>query len=294
LFSDKHPLYEQLSGTFYSKKQGPSTVKLPTRVGHLAGKVEKNESFLPHGSLVPPLEDINLTEVDDDRSFSVHYEMPHSDHVHKSMLLRGIKMPEKMLDGSEVSVIRSKARHTGRSFGGVPLQNHNGGQNGRGGRISYAADNDYSRSQGNDRSNPFAAHLDPNFRPPPLGNQLATNGGHNQYQPPRQQQWADPRGGYRPQSYAQPPPLPPPQYNDRYNGSYNSGGGYQQTRGGYGSSYQDDRQDTRYQRNDGRPFNDGQNRGRGSYSQNGHNGGGYQGGYQGGRGGSENSNGYRR
>ena len=68
LLSDRHPLYEELSSSFYSKKQGPPKLKLKTRQGHLAGKVEKNETFLPHSSLEPPLDEIRLAEVDDDRS----------------------------------------------------------------------------------------------------------------------------------------------------------------------------------------------------------------------------------
>ena len=71
LLSDKHPLYDVLAVPFYSKKsKGSSPVlKLATRIGNLAGKVAKNEDFLPHMDLLPPEEDIKLDpEVDDDRS----------------------------------------------------------------------------------------------------------------------------------------------------------------------------------------------------------------------------------
>ena len=69
LISDRHPLYDELSTTFYSKKQGPPKLKLKMRIGQLGGKAEKNDAFLPHGSLLPPLDDIRLPEdVDDDRS----------------------------------------------------------------------------------------------------------------------------------------------------------------------------------------------------------------------------------
>lgn len=71
LFSEKHPLYDELAVPFYSKKSKDSqpVIKLPTKLGHLAGKVEKNEDFLPHMDLVRPEEDIILEpEVDDDKS----------------------------------------------------------------------------------------------------------------------------------------------------------------------------------------------------------------------------------
>ena len=83
--------------------------------------------------------------------------MPQSIHVHKSMLLRGLEMPKVVLECPDIEATRAKANSSGRSFGGAPLRgDRNGG--GRGGRINYG---------GNDRSNPFAAHINPNFAPPP-------------------------------------------------------------------------------------------------------------------------------
>jgi 5'-3' exoribonuclease 2 len=187
--SDRHPLYDVLATEFYSKKQKKGDhgnhVSLPMRTGGLAGRAEKNSNYLPHMSLLGPEEDIKLEpEVDDDRSMSVLYTMPTSKHVHKSMLLRGVKLPEKKLDHSDIAILKSKARHSGRSYGGAPLQNTHrngsygngggGGRGGRGGNISFQADRppppqyDQQRGGGDiDRSNPFAAFLDPKFVPPP-------------------------------------------------------------------------------------------------------------------------------
>ena len=215
------------------------------------------------------------------------------------MLLRGVKMPQPLLDSTEISIIKSKARTSGRSYGGVPLNHQNGGQNGgygRGsGRISYAVDNNHGRQNDSfNRSNPFAAHLDPNFRPPPVvGNHAASAGGYNQYQAPRQQAGPDQsyRDSHRPQSYGAPPPPPQP-YNDRYSNSYN-GGGYQQGPNGA-------RRDSYEQRGGSRSFSDGYSRGQGQIGQGGYNDGGHQGSqggynsgsYQGSRGG--HGGGYRR
>ena len=87
---------------------------------------------------------------------SVHYEMPKSNHIHKSMLLRGLEMPKPVLERADIEATRAKANSSGRSFGGASLRgDRNGG--GRGGRINYA----------DDRPNPFAAHINPNYAPPP-------------------------------------------------------------------------------------------------------------------------------
>ncbi|OXV08499.1 hypothetical protein Egran_03738 [Elaphomyces granulatus] len=155
LVSDHHPLYKELAANFYSKKQGLPKYKLNMRVSEgLAGKVERNEAHIPHSSLASPFEGPNMPGLDDDRSIIVDYEIPKSIHIHKSMLLRGVKFPPPTLDEAEIKVVKSKAQHSGRWFGGAPLRNGNG--NNRGSRMNYTAD----------RPNPFAAHLDPAFAPP--------------------------------------------------------------------------------------------------------------------------------
>lgn len=70
LISDAHPdLYEDITSHFYSKKQGVPKFKLdPRRSDGLAGKVEKIEGYVPHGSLVYPLERNTMPDVDYDRS----------------------------------------------------------------------------------------------------------------------------------------------------------------------------------------------------------------------------------
>ncbi|KAK2768217.1 5'-3' exoribonuclease 2 [Arachnomyces sp. PD_36] len=220
ILSDRHPLYEELAANFYSKKQGVPKYKLNMRVsGGLAGRVERNEKYIPHSSLVSPLTEEGMDDLDEDRSMSVHYEIPKSSAIHKSMLLRGVKFPPPTLDKTDIEITKSKARQSGRSFGGVPF---NGNGRGRGGRMSYASDRG---GRGGDRPNPFAAHLNPGFSPnqQPLGNP-----------PPG---WVPPppgSGGFSrgppppPEGYRGPPPGPP-------QGGYNRRGGpYNQPPGSYG------------------------------------------------------------
>lgn len=94
-----------------------------------------------------------------DNSTSVHYEMPRSTHVHKSMLLKGVKHDPPALDRQDIEATKSKASQSGRSFGGAPLRGGRGGGRGRGGNINY----------GDGRPNPFAQHLNPGFVPPSNG-----------------------------------------------------------------------------------------------------------------------------
>nr|7OPK_A Chain A, 5'-3' exoribonuclease [Thermochaetoides thermophila DSM 1495] len=126
LISDAHPgLYEDITSHFYSKKQGAPKFKLnPRRSDGLAGKVEKIEGYVPHGSLVYPLARNSMPDVDYDRSITVRYIMPSSAHQHKSMLLRGVKLPPPALSRSDIEIIRSKAKNAGRSYGGAPLRNN--------------------------------------------------------------------------------------------------------------------------------------------------------------------------
>lgn len=167
------------------------------------------------------------------------------------MLLRGVRFAPPALDQGDISAVRNKSRFNGR--GG--FRPNNGG--GRGGNQYNAP-----RPGMNDRPNPFAAHLDPSFVPPPQGG--AGGAGYSRGPPP------PPRGGsygYQNQGqgynqsgyYGQDNnyqrsqnqygyPAPPAAYNQQgyYNAprgggnhrgdsrGYNNRGGYQsQGRGGY-------------------------------------------------------------
>jgi 5'-3' exoribonuclease 2 len=149
MFSTKHPLYQEVVINFYSKRQGTPKYKLNAKRSEgLAGHVEKIESYLPSSSLLSPLDNLDVPVLDEDLSVSVHYEMPRSHNVHKSMLLRGIQMPVPMLDRTDIEGTRANTGKTGRGYGGAPLYENGAG---RGQRINYA--------------NPFAQHLNPNFNP---------------------------------------------------------------------------------------------------------------------------------
>ncbi|CAI7609092.1 unnamed protein product [Penicillium glandicola] len=243
MLSDRHPLYQDLVANFYSKKPGPAQYPLKEEVsGGLGGIVERSDTYIPHSSLVSPLEAHGMPGVDDDRSLTVLYTIPKSSHVHKSMLLRGVKLPTPMLDSNDIRATHNRSQNSGRSFGGAPFQGR-----GRGGRMSYSSD----------RPNPFAAHLDPKFNSGPQGGPGGAPivppgwvppsqgyGGYARGPPP------PPRGGM---SHQYPPQQPPQhgyqqsgdyygqqnnQYNQggQYNSGYQSGYGSQDYRGGRGGN----------------------------------------------------------
>jgi len=70
MFSDAHPtLYDEVTVNFYSKRQGAPKYKLNPRTSSgLAGKIEKIDDYIPHGSLVYPLERKGLPDIEYDRS----------------------------------------------------------------------------------------------------------------------------------------------------------------------------------------------------------------------------------
>ncbi|EEP82353.1 5'-3' exoribonuclease 2 [Uncinocarpus reesii 1704] len=216
--SDRHPLYKDIVANFYSKKQGVPNLKLNMRVSEgLGGEVERDGAYIPHSSLVAAINDVELPSLDQDRSISVLYDIPKSIHTHKSMLLRGVVFNPPVLDRTDIEVTKNKAQHSGRAFGGAPL--HSGNGRGRG-RISYAGD----------RPNPFAAHLDPNFKPPHNVNGPPGSGrggppqfdrGRSRY-PQSQQSRGGNYGGYGGQSdsYSQRDSYQPPA---RGRGSYQPG-----------------------------------------------------------------------
>ncbi|PQE27507.1 5 -3 exoribonuclease 2 protein [Rutstroemia sp. NJR-2017a BBW] len=125
-----HALYDEITSKFYSKKQESSQLKLNPRVSEgLTGLIEKNEAYLPHSSLAFPLESGAMPSLDEDHSISVHYEMPQSKHIHKSMLLRGVELGKPVLNQSDIEMTKSRAARSGRSHGGVPLSGDGRGRN---------------------------------------------------------------------------------------------------------------------------------------------------------------------
>nr|OQO30737.1 hypothetical protein B0A51_01861 [Rachicladosporium sp. CCFEE 5018] len=265
IFSTRHPLYEEVASSFYTKKATTtpgSKVKISSKISEgLAGKMAKSESYIPNATLEFPLptSQDKFTDLEQNEAVTVHYHMPQFPELHKSMLLPGIKFNEPMLDYSDIQTTREKANKSGRSHGGVQLSQNGDRSDGR--RINYGAQN----GNGNGHNNGGGYQGNNGYGP---------NGGYgsgNGYGgPPSQGRLPD----LPPQLAAQaarhfpggmPPQMPqgyPPQQNGRgggggygdrggyerrdergYGGQQNVGGGYGGQRGGgqggYGGGYRD-------------------------------------------------------
>jgi 5'-3' exoribonuclease 2 len=220
LLSDGHPLYDEITSTFYSKKQGAPKYKLSVKVSEgLAGKIEKDESVLPWGTLSFPFSEDAMPEIESDRSLrytslvqctrdelisnSVHYEMPHFNNPHKSMLLRGLQEPTPTLTQIDLEVTRNRANRSNRD------------QHGNSSRGNY--NNNRGRGRGQNGSNsgpPRPPSGNFGFPPAPGG-------------PPS---WALPPGFPPPGGFGNGPPPPPPPGV----AGYGNGSGYIPPPPGYG------------------------------------------------------------
>ncbi|KAH8684782.1 exoribonuclease 2 [Tricladium varicosporioides] len=240
LFAEKHDdLYADVAGNFYSKKQTSTEFKLNPRSSEgLTGLVVKNEAHVPHSSLSFPLSDA-MPSLDDDRSISVHYEMPKSKHIHKSMLLRGVKFNAPALNASDIEVTKGRAAKSGRSHGGVPLQGDGRGRN----SFNYAGGNqNQSQYQGQNNRQSYSGPPGSGYN----GNRNGYNGNNYATSPPGYQ--PPPPPGMTAMGFGRgPPPPPPPSYYSQppqpygYNGRPDSGppgyGGNNGGRRGGGDSY---------------------------------------------------------
>ncbi|ATY67077.1 5 -3 exoribonuclease Dhp1 [Cordyceps militaris] len=208
LLSDSHEsIYDEILTNFYSKRQGSAQFKLnPKTSDGLSGYVEKQEGYVPHGTLHYPLERKSMPDIDYDRTMSVNYDMPKLTHDHKSMLLRGVKMPTPALTRSDIEILRGKSSRGG--YGGSnrggrydPGGHHHFRQNGRG----RGQDFGHGRPQLN-----YQRQGD--LRPPPQHHFQGQGG------------WQPPHPGSSGFGRGVPPPPPPAQHNGSSQGYYNGAG----------------------------------------------------------------------
>lgn len=146
--------------------------------------------------------------------------MPPSSHTHKSMLLRGAKLPPVALTRSDIEIMKGKARRGGRSYGRAPLRRfdpssgrqapiHYGpnGQTQRGGHRGGHRGGGYGRGGHGQTFPPYPSSQPPSWQPPPPG---APGFGMGVPPPPPPTHHGSGRGGgYSQGGWAGPPPGPP-------------------------------------------------------------------------------------
>lgn len=98
--------------------------------------------------------------------FSIHYEMPKATHVHKSMLLRGVKFSPPALNQSDIEATKGRASKSGRSYGGAPLQSGSRGRN----SMHFTSSNQYTPRYQEGQASP-QNYTNSNYPAPPPGRQ---------------------------------------------------------------------------------------------------------------------------
>lgn len=69
IFSDSHALYTHAASHFYSKKQAQAKFQLDPQIsGGLSGELERNDDYVPQSSLLWPLEEGSMPNLEEDRS----------------------------------------------------------------------------------------------------------------------------------------------------------------------------------------------------------------------------------
>ncbi|CAK7264910.1 5'-3' exoribonuclease 2 [Sporothrix epigloea] len=214
-------LYDEITSSFYSKRQGATKFKLdPLTSGGIAGNIEKMEDYIPHGALTYPLERKALPDIEYDRSLSVNFELLPTSHAHKSMLLRGVKLSAPVLNRGDKEALLYNTSRSGRNF--------NNGQGYNNGRSRYGNGGGYQpRSQEPERQ---ISRPNGRDRPPPYSH--GGSNGPSSYARPNPA-WTPPAPGQAGfGSGRPPPPVAAHPGGGRYNdGGY--GGGNYHNRGGY-------------------------------------------------------------
>ena len=264
LVAEENDLYDELCALY--AKRNNADVRLPINPEHsrgITGFVRRDPDCVPTSTYPSPLTSIGLQDLINDRSISALYEFPPQSTPHRSVLLKGVKKPDRILTEED----REMTRRGGR--GGR-------GGRGRGGRGSYnhhSHNSDY-RSAGNGHSGGLRMGNGPvggmGRAAPPRWDANGSNGGASgQYVPPH--------------ARAQPPPQNrDTYYQDPYRSNGGGGGGY----GGaaYGQAPPRDAYAAPYRGAPAPYGGNGPSYGGGSYSSGGGGGGGYGGSSYGGGG----------
>ncbi|KAJ4295573.1 5'-3' exoribonuclease 2 [Kalmusia sp. IMI 367209] len=120
MFSQTGRLFGSMNKALYQK----GVEKLQIDHEHsdaLHGEIERHDLFVLDSQLVPPFDaDSEEFDIVTDGSIRVYYEMPKVDSktAHKSILLKGIRMPERALNESDEAQVRRQQNGRGGYRGG--------------------------------------------------------------------------------------------------------------------------------------------------------------------------------
>ncbi|KAI9496125.1 XRN 5'-3' exonuclease N-terminus-domain-containing protein [Zychaea mexicana] len=266
---ESHKLYNSIS-TVYTKRMSDERLPVDTNLSSgMTGTVDKDAECIPRSTLRSPLPNHDLSDIANDKSISVTYQLPDvpKDFVFSSNLLRGVKADRNILGYDDIQAATFEKTYNNNNRRGNFHSNNNRGWSSQIDQMEdYRDRNNYQHQNRNNRGGYGGG-----------GRYDGGYGGNN-------------AGGYG--------------YNNNYNNNYGGYGvgGYGGANGGYGDSYgggyQGNNQQQQYYNQGGYGGNGGYNnnyRGGGGYNNNNYNnqgrGGHYQprGGARGGRGGQHNN-----
>ncbi|CCG80728.1 5'-_3' exoribonculease Dhp1 [Taphrina deformans PYCC 5710] len=251
IFSEKNgSLYDHVVSKLYSKKANKEKVHLDMNTsGGLAGNIQKDPAYTPNSSIPFPLQTENsFPDIDMDTSVAVKYTLAKSKFVHKSMLLKGVRPPPRVLDRRDLDSVRYG---TNNGYGGQRNNDRYGNNN----RARDVQDPSQNRTAPKSNSasvppwapqaqaQPYGSGYGQYAQPPPTGQHTYFGA-----PPPLQNGVPVPIPGFPPQNYNSRPAPPASQYQAQPSGSgygqappaqndpysrYQSGSGYGGS--GYGS-----------------------------------------------------------
>ncbi|CCJ29283.1 unnamed protein product, partial [Pneumocystis jirovecii] len=105
--SEGNALYDNLILSLCSKKKdSEKSIKLNTKLSNgLSGIVLQDENWIPNSTIFSPLTKVSFPDVENDRSLSLIYKISKSSNIHKSMLLRGVKLNKRHLDINDIRLV---------------------------------------------------------------------------------------------------------------------------------------------------------------------------------------------
>lgn len=208
LFSESHSLYDDLTRALYGKRAAEHETLDPNKSGALIGVVARDPKYFPSSTVNYPLNQGTSTygDIEIDRSLSVRYDLPKSQYVHKSMLLRGVKHKPQTLNFTDIQNVQNGR---GRGRGGPPRHDQDRNQS-----FSNGQGRGHGRHEQNTRQPPFNNY----DRRPPANN-------HGAYpQPPPPPHSGAPQSAY---SWQNPTPAPWSNANERIPPAPPTQNGYQ-------------------------------------------------------------------
>ncbi|WFD06766.1 5'-3' exoribonuclease 2 [Malassezia vespertilionis] len=129
LFVDEDSeLYAPLSRLYAKRTDGLQEPIDTNKTSRIAGLVEADPACVPGSTFHSPLASQGMQDIHNDRCISVLFDMPPQRVPHRSVLLRGVRMPRKRLNQYDADYVRHGRR------GGPP-------RGGRGGRFGAGRDN---------------------------------------------------------------------------------------------------------------------------------------------------------